>query len=167
MFCSRSIAQIEAAVHSMCFISMTTWWRVLFKGPLIRGKALFNWQLLRATCKGKFACFIKNEPTYRFVCSLNYLHFHFKKLLRCYFQSHVFPQFISLNKLSSLGGEIDCWTVGFLGLVVAEYPDNLNKISLCFPLGFDDGNLLYSPTKTLVTLDFCFASFLQCVQLAE
>lgn len=38
VFCSRSIAQIEAAVHSMRFISMTVSWRVLFKGPLIRGR---------------------------------------------------------------------------------------------------------------------------------
>lgn len=44
-------------------------------------------------------------------------------------------QFISLNKLSSLSGEIDCRTVGVLGLVVAAYPDNLNKISLVFSYG--------------------------------
>lgn len=56
-------------------------------------------------------------------------------MLRCYFQSHVFLQFISLNKLSSLGGEIDCTAEGFLGLVVATYPDNLNKISLVFSSG--------------------------------
>lgn len=80
-----------------------------------------------------------------------------KKCLDVISKAHVFPQFISMNKLSSLGGEIDCRTVGFLGLVVAIYPDTLIRSALSFPMGFDDGNLPYSPTKTLVTLDFCFA----------
>lgn len=137
LFCSQSTAQIEAAVHSMCFVSMTISWGALCKGPLIREKSLFSLQLFRATCKGKFTCFIKSKPTYWFVCNLDHLHFLLrkKKKLRCCLKSYVFPQFINLNKLSSLCGEIDCRTVGFLGLIIAWYPDNLNSISLVFSYG--------------------------------
>lgn len=56
-------------------------------------------------------------------------------MLRCYFQSHVFPQFNRLNKLSSLGGESGCRMVGFSGQVVAAYPDNRNEIGLVFSYG--------------------------------
>lgn len=131
VFCSRSIAQIEAAVHSMRFISMTISWRVLFKGPLIRGRLSSVVSFPEPHANKNLQVSLRMNQSIG-LCATWIIYIFRQKNAQMFFQSHVFLQFISLNKLSSLGGEINCRTESFLGLVIATQPDNFNKIRLVF-----------------------------------